>query len=208
MKLLWKIIAVLTLALVVSIPLILVWTTASERFPYSKKLYFQSFYPYLNETDMNKTVIYINFTDSGKLIASLKAEISLPPPNSDNAQLHLSIERPGEIALDSITLDFTKEARVPISVNASSSIPPDKFSIPPHNFSGNQGGRYVVSANYLGNYGLGNTTLDFVLNLPPPESQNYYDVFFILSLSMHERTIIQLTSLKGETDQLLLFTFR
>jgi hypothetical protein len=195
-RLLWKLILILTLAIAVSVPILLVWLTAEERFPFSRKLDVASLGP--NSPSPDICFAYFNLTDSGQLIASIYVQMDYPEPNSTGVPLYVSIRQQSETEIDSLTLGFSQYGYNGVSglLSPSSSIPQDKFrSSTPHE-------SWEMTANNLGSYGVGNITLDFVLYLGATYRVYdvlQYDVGLYIGLSMHQRALIQLTSLNADT---------
>ena len=196
MRLLWKLILILTLAIAVSVPMMLAWLSIEERFPFSRKLDVVSSDP--NKPSPNICFVWLNMTDSGKLVASIYVQMDYPEPNSTGVPLHVSIRQQSETEIDSLTLGFSQYGYSGVSglLDPSSSIPQDKFR------SSTPDESWEMTANNLGSYGAGNITLDFMLYL----GASYrvydvlqYDVNLYISLSMHQIALIQLTSLNAET---------
>ncbi len=191
----WKIILVLTLVVFVSIPAVLFWITATERFPFSESLDVERDFP-------RTGTIRINLSDSGKLIASLYMWLEWPPQNTTGVPLHFVLEQLDDTELDSMKLEFKQYGYKypPASLEASSNIPLDQFNIT------SLGEKTTVVATDLGSYGSGNITLNFVLGLRQSYrvwDHDQFDVSINLWLSIHHRALIQLTSLKVDTGATL-----
>lgn len=192
MRLLWKIVLFLASAIIVSVPVMLVLLTAQEIFPFSKRLDVDSLGP--NSPVPSICFAYFNLTDSGRLVASVYVQMSYPAQNSTGVPLNVSIQQQGDTEVDSLSLSFSQYGYKGVNglLDPSSSIPQDKFeSSTPHE-------SWEMTVNNLGTYGTGNITLNFMLYLGATYRVYdvlQYDVGIYISVSMHQRALIQLTSL-------------
>jgi hypothetical protein len=176
----------------------LLWITASERFPYSTSLEVKKISGVMN-------TINFNISDSGKLIATLHVKMDYPQSNPTGVPIHFELKQLANSELDSIKITFDQYGysdKIPTSIDATSSIPPELLDI------STQGEKSVVSSDDLGSHGVGNITLNLTIGLRHSYRVyeiSQYDVDIRLWLSMHYRAPIQLTSLEIQRHHMRLY---
>lgn len=183
-----KIVLIFSLTIAVLVPIILIYTSETERFVFSKSLHVEEFV-------VDGDARYADVTDSGVRIAGIYIRVEQPPLNSLYIPILVSIWHAEDTELDSLTLRFSMSPNIiTLYLEAPQSAWPETQFRQTDDAKG-----IIYSVEDLGFYGTGSVTLHFIMIQFSMSMNLQNSLQFTVEFSMHKKTFLQLTSLKAYT---------